>query len=173
MQAKAIVGKDILFTLRNKITVSRSKRSQRGRTKMSEKEYPYLASDEYVGAEKEGEPKTPIIPFSHYYFKMPVFVPESKTFLVGVRKTKFKDLLKEFVEYDTAYYEEGEGLKHYPLPEDDVLVLFLFTINPLAAAESELGKSWNTIRKWTSSKQKYYERFLDKEVEIKIEEKVK
>ena len=71
------------------------------------------------------------------------------------------ELPESFIEYDTAYLENGE-IKHYPLPKGLVIVLF-FWVN-------EYKFIFPTIRRWTPKKAEYYESQIGKEFKVVITE---
>lgn len=93
-----------------------------------------------------------VIKFSHRYKKMPVVL--NPTFVTGLEKANYYDLGQKYIEMDT---ETVDG-QFYPLPKTDLLIIHLYTE----------GKDWQTIRRWTPQKEKYYRGLVGHEVEIKI-----
>ena len=87
------------------------------------------------------------IKFSYEYTKMPEFLSDNfnEAELLAVFFGDRNDLHKDFVEYDTEYWENGEK-GNYPLPQGKLLILLLKTDTIL----------WTTIRRWTPQKEKYY-----------------
>ncbi len=92
------------------------------------------------------------IKFSHkdyhkFFHKLPWDVTLLQCF-----KIHYKDLSKDFIEYDTEY----EGGR-YELPETDLIVLILLSYD---------GKCLTTIRRFTPRKWKYYKSLEGKDVEM-------
>lgn len=83
------------------------------------------------------------VKFSHKYDKMPELI--LKTRLIQVLKTNKSELSPEFIEYDARHQN---GL--YPIPDGDLLVLFLLSDTP------ETRQLWTTVRSWTPDKERYY-----------------
>ena len=83
------------------------------------------------------------IRFSHVYDKFPVGHEVSKLLEIFVADSK--DLHDGFVEYDTAFGEDGEN---YLLPRGKLIVMLLQTRDDKAL--------WTTMRRCTPSKLKYY-----------------
>ena len=106
------------------------------------------------------------ITFSHTYNKMP---PGSLkgTRILEVFTTTKKDLSDDFIKFDTEIKtfqdpisEYIEPKKYYPLPDGKLIVILLLTGNHL----------WQTVRRATPEKEKYYRSLRGQEVEIVIEE---
>lgn len=93
------------------------------------------------------------IKFSHYYQKLPT-INEVK--LIEVIKTHYKNLSEPFIEYDTKYWDDKLRVKHYKVPETDLLLL-IFECG---------GMIFTTLRRWTPKKEKYYRNQIGKEFEI-------
>lgn len=107
------------------------------------------------------------IKFSHEYKKIPRSEEPRDTFLLEVLTVDKKDLGKDFIEYDTTYYERmGDELikKNYPLPKGKVLVLLL---NSPYAFQAHL---WTTVRRHTPEKEAYYRGLRGQKVHIDIED---
>ena len=68
----------------------------------------------------------------------------SKSKLIQVFKTSFKELSGEFIAYDTKV--KGSN-SYYKLPKSELLVLLLL---------SSKGYLWTTIRRYTPTKEIYY-----------------
>ena len=80
----------------------------------------------------EGNNETPTIKFSHIYPKIPIDEvtgdPITEARLLQVLLVKKSDLTKEFLEYDTKYYDEefgnDDGYGFYKVPDGELLMLF-------------------------------------------------
>ena len=92
------------------------------------------------------------IKFSHHYKKMPAVL--SPTFITNVTATHYKYLDPDFIVKDTET-DEGE---FYPLPKTNLIIIELFTE----------GHKWQTIRRFTPEKMKYYLSLKGAEVNIQI-----
>jgi hypothetical protein len=87
------------------------------------------------------------IKFSRMYNKFPRDYQYSM--LLDVIPIKLEDMSREFLDYDTAYEQEGET-KYYDLPgKGEYMILML-------RAGSGKGQLWTTIRKLTLTKYDYY-----------------
>lgn len=95
------------------------------------------------------------IKFSHVYTKMPPNPDPSM--LTEVFPVQVSDLSKEFVVYDTTIKNGGQ----YKLPNGRVLVLLLKT------SEDQI---WTTIRRFTTTKCKYYRESRGKRFNIVVKE---
>jgi hypothetical protein len=103
------------------------------------------------------------IKFSHDYFKFGglqhATAIEHKLLHVFVEDTK--NFGKEFINYDTSYFDEKEGSKKfYELPKGKVLVLFFF---------AGFDDVFTTIRRWTPEKENYYKCKIGQEFKVVIE----
>lgn len=112
-------------------------------------------------------PNVPVIKFSHNYTKFPYDWDSPQT-LLDVIPVKLESLGKEFIEYDTHYWNEEGDESHYPLPKKgDYMILFL-------AGQS--GSLWTTIRSQKGrgglDKLAYYRSLVGKEVKCVLEKKV-
>jgi hypothetical protein len=87
------------------------------------------------------------IKFSHFYYKMPPGYQSSR--LKDVEIVNLEDLDKGFIEIDTKIIGGG----NYPLPKKGkYMILWL---------ESQLTKlPWQTIRRWTEEKERYYRKYI-------------
>jgi hypothetical protein len=92
------------------------------------------------------------IKFSHNYYKLPNH-PEQRDFtLIQVMEVNLKDLSKEMLDYDTAYFDEENGYQHYKLKPGKYLMLFFQYQN--FSGDSLL---LTTLRPaWPPQKIKYY-----------------
>lgn len=99
------------------------------------------------------------IKFSHRYKKMPIGVEYLKTWIQSVIVIDYKDLTEDQIKQDT---ETIDG-KFYQLPQTRLINIILWseTIHG--------GKSWGTMRRWTSEKWDYYKHLVGQQVQIKIE----
>ena len=99
------------------------------------------------------------IKFSHYYSKMPSKSLDAtwKTRVLEVFTTTKKDLSPGFIKFDTTILNSNE---QYPLPDGKLLVIMLLTGTFL----------WQTIRRATPEKERYYRSLRGQEVEIVIKE---
>lgn len=86
------------------------------------------------------------IKFAHNYSKLAIQTDCAK--LIQVFVCDYKDLSKDFIEYDTWYWEHGKT-GFYKLPKTKLLIL-LFT------DDEREGYLFTTVRKWTKEKEKYY-----------------
>ena len=104
-----------------------------------------------------------IIKFSHKYVKMlqneDVKTPSTAQ-LIGVFKTTKQELSKEFIEYDTKYFDNQSPTQYsyYPLPDGELFVLFLKSGTMM----------WTTVRRFTPQKYGYYINNCGKTFEVKI-----
>ncbi len=95
------------------------------------------------------------IKFSHQYHKMPPDYRISR--LTDIQIVHLEDLDSAFIEKDTAIVGGG----HYPLPaKGKFMILWL--------ESSIMNIRWQTIRRWTRSKEAYYRRYIGKLVDIEI-----
>ncbi len=101
-----------------------------------------------------------IIKFSHLYEKMPPDYLISR--LTNVEVVNLEDLDPVFLERDTAI--QGGG--HYSLSKKGkYMILWL--------GSSSKHEKWQTIRRWTPGKEKYYRKYIGKLVNCEVTEKVK
>lgn len=102
------------------------------------------------------------IKFSHAYLKFPRDYKQSK--LLASLPVRLEDLPKEFLDYDTAYEENGE-IKHYPLPATGAYMILILR------AGSGNGAIWTTIRsQWGKSgnKLEYYKSMIGREFDCEV-----
>jgi hypothetical protein len=107
------------------------------------------------------------IKFSHKYDKMVNnyynLIPKT-AFLMEVFIVSSNELYKDFIEYDTMYFNgEKCRFEYYELPKGKVLILFL------KSSISNETMIWTTIRRFTEQKYKYYNKARGEEFEIVIE----
>ena len=101
-----------------------------------------------------------IIKFIHLYEKMPPDFQVSR--LTNVEVVNLEDLDPLFLERDTAIQEGG----HYSLPKKGkYMILYL--------ESGVMNIRWQTIRRWTPGKEKYYRKYIGKLVNCQVTEKVK
>lgn len=99
------------------------------------------------------------IKFSYNYFKL--YGAGSTAKLLQVIKTNKRRLSKEFIEYDTKYYQikfNQQVIGHYILPPGKLLLL-IFKSGDVV---------FTTVRTWTQEKENYYLAGVGQEFEIKI-----
>lgn len=76
-----------------------------------------------------------------------------------------KELGDRYVKWDTAFFTDSGEVAYYDLPKSGkLIVIYLLTSNELFKE----AFSWQTIRRWTQWKEKYYRDLIGKEVEIVI-----
>ena len=111
------------------------------------------------------------IKFSHTYWKMPLEVdaetPISDAMLLAVFNTTSEEIHEQIRLYDTMYVDE-KGASYYELPKGKLIILLLKSSPITSPEEQEL---WNTIRRWTPEKEKYYRSNIGKLFDVIIEEK--
>ena len=102
------------------------------------------------------------IKFSHIYTKQPRDYQTSK--LIDVLPVRLEDLSLDFILYDTAYLDGGEG-KNYPLPEKGAYMILLLL--------TQSGCLWTTIRSQRGSggrdKLAYYRGKIGEWVECEVQ----
>lgn len=76
----------------------------------------------------------------------------------------YKELGEKYKKWDTAFTNEKGELEYYPLPKGKLIVISILT----SSAELKEAFNWNTIRRWTPQKEKYYRSLIDQEVKIEI-----
>lgn len=96
------------------------------------------------------------IKFSHYYPKLPENCDKARLIQIFMVERSEK-LSKEFLEYDTKYYDEGD--QFYPLPKGKVLILLFLAVD---------GTLFTTIRRWAPHKATYYNNSVGQEFKIVI-----
>lgn len=103
------------------------------------------------------------IKFSHRYVKHPYNVQNgSVVTLIEVLNSRFEDLHKSFIEYDTTTVNNEK----YPLPgRGDCLVLLFLGIG-LSWDTAEL---FTTVRRSTPEKERYYMGLRGKKLVVKID----
>lgn len=99
------------------------------------------------------------INFSHQYTKMPSKSLQGawKTHILEIFTTTKEELSPGFIKFDTTILNSG---KQYQLPPGKLLVIMLLTGTFL----------WQTVRRYTPEKERYYRSLRGQEVEIVIEE---
>lgn len=103
-----------------------------------------------------------VIKFSHKYTKMPLNVGNGSTVrLIEVINSKFEELHKSFIDYDTKVYNGG----FYNLPKSGDCLILLFIGKGLAF---DTGELFTTVRPSTPAKKKYYNSLCGKELTVKI-----
>jgi len=98
---------------------------------------------------------------------MPLTIEDYKTVVLDVFVTDLGKLPKEFLEYDTAYWDEKKlKTEHYKLGFRKAIVIVLFSTYKYSNYIDK--KLWTTIRKWTPEKEEYYKQLIGKEVMIRV-----
>lgn len=87
------------------------------------------------------------IKFSHHYVKLWKIDTSEPITLVQVWNTDKKELMPEFLEYDTVYYSEGDKRNYVLGLSGKCMVLFFVDSN---------GNLFTTIRRSTLQKEQYY-----------------
>ena len=98
------------------------------------------------------------IKFSHEYEKFNGVEIKHDVLFLQIFKIHKKQLGNDFILYDTTYHENGLK-KHYPLPNNDLLVLLFKDIN---------DNLFTTIRRWTPSKEEYYTSLIGDTFKIEL-----
>lgn len=105
------------------------------------------------------------IKFSHRYVKHPYNVQNgSAVTLIEVLNSRFEDLHKSFIEYDTTTVNN----KKYSLPRCGDCLVLLFLGRGLSWDTSEL---FTTVRRSTPENERYYKGLRGKKWWVKIEDK--
>jgi hypothetical protein len=115
---------------------------------------------------------TNTIKFSHRYHKMPLtyMLEHGNHIILGVIRAKISELNKVFLDYDTKYYNRrSQECEHFPLTFDEALIIVIFSYMDYKN-ETEC-KLWQTIRRYTRGKEKYYKGLIGKQIDIEIMEK--
>ena len=102
------------------------------------------------------------IKFSFRYKKMPHGVEFCDTWIMSVKVLDYADLTDEEIKMDT---ETVDG-EFYVLPKTKLIWIDLFT-DCLPTATK-----WQTIRRWTPEKERYYRSIVGQEVKIVIEDEL-
>jgi hypothetical protein len=97
-----------------------------------------------------------IIRFSHLYEKMPPDFKVSR--LMDVEVIQLENLSGKFLDDDTRIV----GGEYYPLPRKGKYMI-------LRLESSIMNIRWQTIRRWTSSKESYYRRYVGKLLDCVVE----
>jgi hypothetical protein len=85
------------------------------------------------------------IKFSHKrYTKLAIQTECAR--LLQVFIADYSELSKEFIEYDTSYWDEE--VKFYELPKTKLLILLF--------QDEDNGYLFTTVRRWTPRKEEYY-----------------
>lgn len=95
------------------------------------------------------------IKFSHMYSKLPENCGRARLIQIFMVERSEK-LSKEFLEYDTKYYDGFED-QFYKLPKGKVLILLFLAVD---------GTLFTTIRRWTPNKETYYNNCIGMEFKI-------
>lgn len=95
------------------------------------------------------------IKFSHHYCKMPPDFSVSR--LVKLEMVDLKDLDPVFLQQDTEISAGG----YYKLPNKGAYMI-------LWLESSIMNIPWQTIRRWTPSKEEYYRKYIGLLVECEI-----
>lgn len=104
------------------------------------------------------------IKFSHHYLKHPTLVKNNSIVtLIEVLNSRFEDLHKSFIEYDTTTVNNEK----YPLPKRGDCLVLLFFGNGLSWDTAEL---FTTVRSSTPEKERYYKGLRGQKLVVKIEE---
>ena len=97
------------------------------------------------------------IKFSHHYEKMPPDFRVSR--LTDLQVEKIKYLAPEFLDADSRIVGGG----NYPLPRSGLVII-------LWLESSVMNIRWQTIRRWSSEKEKYYRKYIGQLVDCEIVE---
>jgi len=97
------------------------------------------------------------IKFSHVYYKFPKKPPFQAT-LLQCLAVNYKELSKDFIEYDTVF----TGGHYYPLPKTDLIILVLGILNK----RTWVMQIFTTIRRYTPRKWEFYKGLEGKQVQI-------
>lgn len=117
--------------------------------------------------------KIPKIRFSHDYAKLPALANGCNYLLTEVIKIDRKELLDNFVAYDTKVRGKNE---YYELPKGLLLILGFVRntdeiVEPIFYAEGRSIKVlYTTVRRWTPRKEEYYRSLVGKKLEVVIDE---
>jgi hypothetical protein len=101
------------------------------------------------------------IRFSHKY---PKLYNQSSARLTEVQITTVARMHKDFLDYDTMYFEDGKTEpSFYPLQRGSIMLVLYFI--------GDKGIPFTTIRTATSTKQRYYQESIGKEFLLDFGEK--
>lgn len=110
------------------------------------------------------------IKFSHQYVKFPLSF--DSTYLMDVEVVNLEDLDPAFLEADTAIVGGG----HYPLPKRGKYMILWLKSDPhpewnasTPGGWCKFMANWQTIRRWTATKETYYRRHIGERVRIEVE----
>jgi hypothetical protein len=96
------------------------------------------------------------IRFSHQYLKFGAYELPANGKILQVFKVNYKELSREFINYDTRYYDKpSESFKNYPLADTDHIFILI---------EIGASKLVTTMRRWTPEKWRYYKNLEGKPV---------
>ena len=99
------------------------------------------------------------ITFSHKYDKLNK--ASNTAILLGAQSAIVGNLDKEFLKYDTSYWDFKLGWQNYDLSRlKNVLILYFYSNNSV----------FTTIRRWTPQKEDYYKSKIGETFEIVIKE---
>lgn len=110
------------------------------------------------------------IRFAFHYNKMPrkLMLESSRHRVIGVFKVQMKALPKDFIAYDTVYYDKiAQEKKYFPLRMKTGLVIVIFSSMKHSNGEL-LTCFWSTIRKCTAENLKKYKSMVGKPVIITV-----
>jgi hypothetical protein len=117
------------------------------------------------------------IKFAHKYLKFPPKLELRRTYLAKIDIVNLEDLDKIFLDNDTAYSDDENHINYYPLPKKGkYMILYLISIYKIPEGIRSFSPSilkmhrWQTIRRWTPEKEKYYRSHIGEEVKIEINE---
>ena len=99
------------------------------------------------------------IKFSHHYLKLMGVDNSEPVTLVQVWNTNTTELMDEFIEYDTVYFENGEKKNYYLQVPMICMVLFFVDSS---------GKLFTTIRRTTPKKEEYYNTCIGSDFELVV-----
>jgi len=102
--------------------------------------------------------KLPEIRFSHQYLKFGAYELPINGRILQVIKVNYKELSKEFINYDTRYFDKpSDSFKNYPLADTDHIFILI---------EIGASKLVTTMRRWTLEKWSYYKNLEGKPVKL-------
>lgn len=76
----------------------------------------------------------------------------------------YKDLSRQFKEYDVTYEKENGDPDEYELPKGKLIVMLLETF----VDDMQINSVWTTVRRYTPEKYAYYQSIVGEEVQIII-----
>ena len=99
------------------------------------------------------------IKFAKWFSKMPTNTPAKPTYLIGVCEVRIEKLPKQFVNYDTHYFDENNDFAgaFYPLNKARKwLMITLYTDDHV----------WTTLREYSPDKLAKYTKHIGERVQI-------